>query len=210
MKRAIEMLKATAAFKSPRKDTPSGVMIMKRAKGCTLVGFMVQVDYDMHNRPHAHCVGKVVCPPPNGSGQGHQVEARLYAPWGTAQSPTYLACDCGNFRYTWEVALQEHKSSSNRCSDGSQPTKRNPSKVPALCKHLVRFLQYATKSRKVQKAASEIPTEEIKRSKKRMNLRVLPKRVPKRGFCPKEKPKGKKKRSTPKRPTIRGRSRRAK
>lgn len=99
MKKAIEMLKATAAFKSPRKDTPSGAMIMKRAKGCTIAQFISKVDYDMHNRPHAYCIGKVVCPPPNGSGKAHQVEARLYAPWGTTQSPTYLACDCGNFRY---------------------------------------------------------------------------------------------------------------
>jgi len=210
MKKAIELLKATAAFQSPRKDTPSGRMILKRAAACKLARFAVEVDYDQHNRPHAYCIGGVVCPPPNGSGSIHKVEARLYAPWGSRESPTWLSCDCGNFRYTWEVALQEAKSSSNRCSNGDQPAKRNPSKVPALCKHLVRFLQYATKSRDVMKAIAEIPVEEIKKSKKKMNLRAYPKRIPKSRFCPKERPKKKSTRATKTRPTISGRSSRSK
>jgi len=76
--------------------TPSA--ILRRAKVSTIAQFAVQRDYDQLNRPHAHIIGAVVCPPPNGTGKLHKVEARLYAPAGTI-SPTWVSCDCGNFRY---------------------------------------------------------------------------------------------------------------
>lgn len=157
--------------------TPSA--ILKRAKSSSIAQFAVQRDYDQLNRPHAHIVAAVVCPPPNGTGKLHKVEARLYAPAGTI-SPTWVSCDCGNFRYTWEVADMLAHSSSVKYSNGALPNIRNPQKVTALCKHLARLLSYATRARKVSKVIFEIPADEIKRVKPIMKQRGVPQKLPRR------------------------------
>jgi hypothetical protein len=184
MRLAKEMLRATPTA------------ILKRAKQSTVVQFAVTPDYDQLNRPHAYIVGAVVCAPPNGTGKLHSVEARLYNPMTNA--PTWVSCDCGSHRYTWEVALTNQQSSSKRCSNGKQPTCRNPRNIPGLCKHLARFLSKAITSAAVRKVLFGFPAKEIKRIRQEglMNKRGIPEKLPKKGFC-KPPPKKSKKPTRP-------------
>jgi hypothetical protein len=181
------------------RATPTA--ILKRAKQATVVQFAVTPDYDQLNRPHAYIVGAVVCAPPHGTGKLHSVEARLYNP--VTQAPTWVSCDCGNMRYTWEVALSNHMSSSKRCSNGKAPSCRNPRQIPGLCKHLAKFIAKAITSSAVRKVLFQLPAKEVKKVRQEglMNKRGIPERLPKKGFC-KPPPKKSKK---PQRPEDRER-----
>jgi hypothetical protein len=208
MKKVIEMLRALKGAKihgnRPGRAVISGYgpRILKRAKKCTLVRFAVVQDYDRLNRPHAYIHASVVCPPPHGTGKAHVVEARLYPPLANQESPTWTSCDCGNFRYTWEIALKNVHSGSQRCSNGKQPSIRNPGKYPGLCKHVVRMLTTAVRARDVQKVIFEIPPDEWKKAKRKMSQRGIKAKLPPKGFCS-SGAKGKKK----KRPARKKRTR---
>ena len=54
-----------------------------------------------------------------------------------SNSRCWAHCSCQNFKYTYEVADTQQHSSSIILSDGSRPSIKNPSMIPALCKHLV-------------------------------------------------------------------------
>lgn len=188
MKNAIELLRAVGVYESwlkgqPRtRALPKGrFTIAERAKACSLATFSVTEDFDDLNRPHAYIMSGVVCSPPKGTGKIHKVEARLYNPFGKT-SPTWVSCDCGNFRYTWEEFLTPHHSSSMRYVGGPNKNIRNPRHIPALCKHLVRLLTYATRSAKVRKVLFQTPTlKELGLKKPVMTQRGIPESYPARG-----------------------------
>jgi hypothetical protein len=188
MKNAIEMLRAVGAYESwlkgqPRKRPWAGSRqsIVQRAKSCSRVTFEVVEDFDDLNRPHAYILSGVICTPPAGTGSVHKVEARLYNPFGKT-SPTWVSCDCGNFRYTWEEDLVPWHSSSMRYVDGPDKNIRNPKHFPALCKHLVHLLTYATRSAKVRKVLFQTPGfKQLGLKKTIMKQRGIPERYPKRG-----------------------------
>jgi hypothetical protein len=188
MKNAIELLRAVGVYESwlkgqPRKRAlPKGrFTIAQRAKDCAFVNFSVVEDFDDLNRPHAYIMAQVICTPPKGSGTVHKVEARLYNPFGKT-SPTWVSCGCGNFRYTWEEALVPTHSSSDRYVGGPNKHVRNPRNIPALCKHLVRVLTYATRSAKVRKVLFQTPTlKQLGLRKPVMKQRGIPQSYPEKG-----------------------------
>lgn len=188
MKNAIEMLRAVGVYESWMKGQPVRpgfapwkTSIAVKAKACVLVQFTVVEDFDDLNRPHAYIMAGVSCSPPKGTGKIHKVEARLYNPFGKT-SPTWVSCDCGNFRYTWEEALTDQQSSSDRYVGGPNKHVRNPKNIPALCKHLVRLLSYATRSAKVRKVLLQTPTfKQLGLKRTIMTQRGIPEKYPERG-----------------------------
>lgn len=52
----------------------------------------------------------------------------------------YVQCTCPYFRYHLEVALNYHKASDIKISNGQEPVIRNPQKIPHACKHLIAAL----------------------------------------------------------------------
>lgn len=195
MKNAIEMLRAVGAYESwlqgqPRKKPlrTGRKTIVERAKSCIRVTFAVVEDFDDLNRPHAFITSGIICPQPNGTGKVHKVEARLYNPFGQT-SPTWVSCDCGNFRYTWEEDLVPWHSSSMRYVNGPDKNIRNPKHFPALCKHLVALLSYAVRSAKVRKVLFQTPSfKELGLKKQVITQRGIPERYPKRGRPVVERP----------------------
>lgn len=188
MKNAIQLLRAVGVYESWMKNQPVRpgfapwkIPLAKRAKACALVSFNVVEDYDDLNRPHAYIMSGVVCSPPKGSGKIHKVEARLYNPFGKV-SPTWISCDCGNFRFTFEEFLVPHHSSSMRYVDGPNRNVRNPSRIPGICKHSIRLLTYATRSTKVRKVLFQTPTlKQLGLKKNVMKQRGIPENYPKQG-----------------------------
>lgn len=189
MKNAIELLRAVGVYESwlkgqPRsRPLPKGrFTIAERAKRCVLVGNLhVVEDFDDLNRPHAYIMASVICPEPHGTGKRHKVEARLYNPFGKT-SPTWVSCDCGNFRYTWEEFLVPWHSSSMRYVGGPNKNVRNPKHIPALCKHLVRVLTSAVRSAKVRKVLFQTPSmKELGLKKTVMKQRGIPETYPEKG-----------------------------
>ena len=195
MKNAIELLRAVGVYESwlkgqPRtRALPKGrFTIAQRAKKCVLLTFGVNEDFDDLNRPHAYIMAQVVCPAPDGTGSPHKVEARLYNPFGKV-SPTWVSCDCGNFRYTWEEYLVPFHSSSERYIEEPGKNIRNPQHIPALCKHLVAVLSTATRSAKVRKVLFMAPSlRQLGLKKPIMNQRGIPEMYPKRGRPVVERP----------------------
>lgn len=195
MKKAIEMLRAVGAWERDIKQRPrhralpqGRMSIADRAKTVTLVTFSVVEDFDDLNRPHAYIMATTINPPPAGSGKPHKTEARLYNPFGKS-SPTWVSCNCGNFRYTWEEFLVPHHSSSKRYVNGPNKGIRNPAKIPALCKHLVRLLTYATRSAKVRKVLFQTPSlRELGLKKNIMKQRGIPATMGKRSRPVVERP----------------------
>jgi len=206
MKNAIELLRSVGVYESWMKDQPTRpgfapwkVPIAQRAKACSLVTFDVTEDFDDLNRPHAYIMAGVVCSPPKGSGKIHKVEARLYNPFGKT-SPTWVSCDCGNFRYTWEEALTPQHSSSDRYVEGPNKHVRNPRNIPAICKHLVRLLAYATRSAKVRKVLYQTPSlKQLGLKPNVMKQRGIPETYPARGRPVVDRPVGLRSKGRPKR-----------
>jgi len=188
MKNAIELLRAVGVYESWLKDQPrkralpkGRFTIAQRAKKCTLVTFDATEDFDDLNRPHAYIMAKVVCAPPHGTGRAHKVEARLYNPFGKT-SPTWVSCDCGNFRYTWEEYLTTFHSSSERYIQEPGKNVRNPNHIPAVCKHIVRVLATATRSAKVRKILFQAPSfRQLGLKKTVMKQRGIPEKYPAKG-----------------------------
>jgi hypothetical protein len=196
MKNAIELLRSVGMYEEwlkgqPRtRALPKGrFTIAERAKSCTMATFSVTEDYDDLNRPHAYIMAGVVCAPPKGTGKIHKVEARLYSPFGNV-SPTWVSCDCGSQRYTFEEVLVPHHSSSMRYVGGPNKEVRNPQHIPAVCKHIMRLLSYAVRSAKVRKVLNMTPTfKELGLKKNVIKQRGIPERYPKRGRPVVERPK---------------------
>ena len=188
MKNAIDMLRAVGAYESwlkgePRdRPLPKGrPTIAQRAKKCIRVSFAVVEDFDDLKRPHAYITSGMICTPPDGSGRVHKTEARLYNPFGQT-SPTWVSCNCGSFRYTFEEDLVPSQSSSLRYVNGPDKNIRNPRKIPALCKHLVALLAYATRSAKVRKILFQTPSfKELGLKKTIMTQRGIPENYPEKG-----------------------------
>ena len=53
-----------------------------------------------------------------------------------------VSCDCGNFLYTWEVALARRGAADIVYSNGRWPKVTNPQGVPGVCKHLYRLFAH--------------------------------------------------------------------
>lgn len=62
--------------------------------------------------------------------------------------PVWVNCTCPAFRYYSEVAISRSKSSDIIESDGSTPTKNNPSMEPYICKHLYATAKIAMDKRR--------------------------------------------------------------
>lgn len=94
---------------------------------------------------------------PTGSGGKHQSLIRFYGPPGI-KSPVWVWCDCDYFKYTLEVPLYDHNSSSVKNSNGEPATIRNPGNTPYLCKHLFRAAEWALTRRedKASKAMDKL------------------------------------------------------
>lgn len=56
-----------------------------------------------------------------------------------------VSCNCENFCYQWEVALNHWGSAKIKYSNGEHPDVTNPGLLPGCCKHCAKLLMYIVK-----------------------------------------------------------------
>jgi len=76
-------------------------------------------------------------------------EVRVYGKKPNGISPTWVSCECGDFRYVWDWALATRRSSALTHAIDQKPIIRNPKLLKATCKHLHAALEWLRWERKI-------------------------------------------------------------
>lgn len=122
--------------------------VFARSMSCRLTHRVADLEVDKTG-PYSKVKLKVYCPPPNGSGDTHELEIRLYLVPGKAVQDHYIwaQCDCGFHVFVSEVALTTRwNASSIELSNGKYPRFTNPNLLPRVCKHVLYGLRFAIKA----------------------------------------------------------------
>jgi hypothetical protein len=104
--------------------------VIKRARTIAVKFFKVEVERDWETRPYyrirARCVGDTI---------PRSVELHAYGK--TKNAKVWMTCDCEDFMYRAEVALNRRGNTEIIYSNGAMPRVTNPNAVPYTCKHIL-------------------------------------------------------------------------
>lgn len=76
-----------------------------------------------------------------------KVRVRVFGKPTSSRNPTWVHCDCGDFRYRWDWVLTKKESSSLYQTKNRPPVIRNPEKKRSVCKHVAAAFDWLRKEK---------------------------------------------------------------